>query len=129
MGLKDTVQDAIASAFVALDDMAQYIPYHSIGIIEYEPNSGDNTEEGGTDYQVWAIPLEYSLYEVDGEVIKPEDKKIILKGDGIQFTPKNEDTLELDSVVYRIVNVKSDPAKATWTVQGRPYHEDTITTI
>lgn len=129
MGLMDTIQDAVASAFTALDDMAQYVSYHSIGIVHYEPNSGENIEEGGTDYQVWVVPLEYSLYEVDGEVIKPEDKKIMIKGDAIPFTPKNEDTLEIDSIVYRVVNVKTDPAKAAWTVQGRPYHEDTITAI
>lgn len=129
MGLKETIQNAVSSAFVALDDLAAYVPYHSIGVINYDPNAGTNIEEGGYDYQVWAIKLEYEIDKIDGEVILPTDYKVMLKGEDIPFTPKPEDTIEIENIVYRVINPIADPAKATWTLQVRPFYEATITAI
>jgi len=129
MGLKDVIQTAVVSAFTAVDDLAETIPYHSIGIVDYDPNAGTNIEKGGYDYEIDAIKLEFEADKIDNEIILPTDYRILLKGKDIEFTPKPEDTLEIDNVVYRVLNQTADPAKATWDLHVRPFYEDSISTI
>ena len=130
MGFKDLIKNAAGAAFPAFGDLNQYIPYHSIGIVEYSPSAADlQIEDGGNDYMVYAIRSNYDRKYIDNESIMPIDQKVFVKGKDLEFTPKINDTLEMDDVIWQVISVRVDSADAVWELQVRPTDEGTIDVI
>lgn len=75
-----------------------------------------------TNYSCRGFKESYELSEIDGTEVLRKDVKIVLLGKSIAggtVTPSKDDYVTIDGTKYRLVAVDSDPAKATWTCQGR----------
>lgn len=75
-----------------------------------------------TDYTCKGFVEDYTDKQMDGSIIQSGDRKIILIGDSIQsgVVPDVNDTITIEDRAYKIVGpIKRDPAKATYTCQGR----------
>jgi hypothetical protein len=59
--------------------------------------------------------------EVDGTLIKTGDRKIVILGGSLpdDIDPTTNDTVTIEGVIWRIIQVTRDPAAATFTCQGR----------
>lgn len=129
MGLKATIQKAVSKVYPALDDVVTNVAYHSIGLSGYDPVAGTQVEEGGEDYEVDILVEDYDIRYIDNRDILPTDKKVMIAGYELDFTPKPHDTLDIDSVVWEVITVTTDPAEATWTLQVRIGHEGSIDSV
>ena len=126
MGLKGKIQKSISKIFPALDDMVENVAYHSAGLSGYDPVASTQVEEGGEDYEVDILVSDYDIRYIDNRDILPTDKKAIISGYELEFTPKPHDTIDIDSMVWEVIHVSTDPAEAVWTLQIRIGHEGSI---
>ena len=62
---------------------------------------------------------EYSNYERENSTIETGDRKIFLLAEDLGTTPKVGDEVTIEGETFRAIDVKPDPAKATYTIQGR----------
>lgn len=77
----------------------------------FDPAAGTVTGSTNTDYTITAALFDYGLKEsgatlADGTVIKAGDKQIYVAASGLAVAPAITDTLIINSVTYRIANVK-----------------------
>jgi hypothetical protein len=78
----------------------------------FDANAGTVTGSSDTDYTITATLFDYSLKDsgaslADGTVIQAGDKQIYAAASGLDVTPLTTDTLIINSITYKIVNVKS----------------------
>lgn len=118
MGLRSTIDKAVGTAFKAAGDIPKTLTYHSITIGAYNPATGTTSTTTAT-HSVQYIRQDYSAIEIDGEVVKPYDKRVILRQSTLPVTPKLTDTVVIDAVTWNVVNFEQDPAGATWVLQLR----------
>lgn len=65
---------------------------------------------------------EYLAREIDGTIVQTGDRKILLLGKSIKsgtVVPATGDKIKIEGVVYRILDIKRDPAAATYVCQAR----------
>lgn len=81
--------------------------------------AGTNPTE--TDYTVNGFVDVYKDFVIDGNRIKNGDRKIILLGDSFPtgVEPEPDDKVTAEGVKRTIINVKRDPAGATFECQSR----------
>jgi hypothetical protein len=77
----------------------------------FDANAGTVTGSSNTDYAITAALFDYSLKESgasleDGTVIKAGDKQIYVAASGLAVTPVITDLLIINSITYRMANVK-----------------------
>lgn len=118
MGLRTTIDKAVGTAFKAAGDIPIAVTYNSITIGAYNPATG-TTSTTTASHPVEAIRDDYKAYEIDGEAIKPFDKRILIRQSKLPVTPKLTDTVVIDAVTWNVVNFEQDPAGATWILQLR----------
>jgi hypothetical protein len=67
-----------------------------------------------------AFVLNFRDREVDGVTIKTGDRKILFATlDAPSLCPEIDDKVIIEDIHYKVVTVKTDPVKATWTLQVR----------
>lgn len=62
---------------------------------------------------------DYAAREVDGTLVQANDRKVTVLAKTLAVTPVPEDKITISGATYRVISVKSDPAQATFTMQGR----------
>lgn len=68
----------------------------------WNPSTGTVTT---TDYPATAVITEYAAREIDGTLIRREDRRVQLSTEGLNITPTTADALIVGSDVLAIVNV------------------------
>lgn len=128
MGLRDTVRRAAVTAVTATGDIAVTVTYIEVR----EQESGYDTETGAVTKVEIAHPDvdvifdQYSSREVDGEVIKPKDVRILLPSLNLPtgVRPKKGDRVQkADGEQWRVVDLNTDPVEALWEMQSRIFDE------
>ena len=122
MGLRETIQSAVVTAFSAVGNIAEDVTYRrkKRDEIIYSEATGSVTEvfEGYPDTSV--IFTDYEQKEVDGDNIKSTDKKVLLPGSSIDFEPKQDDQIvKSDGEVWDIKGAETDPVQGLWILQAR----------
>ncbi len=95
---------------------------HSIAIgtrTAGDPTAGTNPTT--TDHACRGIQDDYNENEIDGDLVRVGDRKILLIGNSIAelVVPKPNDEVTIEGRRYTVVRVKRDPAAATYLCQGR----------
>lgn len=120
MGLQDTFKTAAQTIVAAFGDVAVSTNYESISSTTYNASAGTNAAVYATVGGVSVIFDVFSLKEIDGENIRAEDKKALIPANSIAaVTPSTDDRIIQAGVVWRVMNVETDPAGALWTLQVR----------
>jgi hypothetical protein len=120
MSLKDTIQDAVESAFEALDDVPESCTYTQTTSSTYAPATGVDTPATNTQTGVPVVFDVYSTRDIDGERIRASDQKALIAANDIVVTPKVEDTItRADGTIWTVEEVATDPATAMWELRVR----------
>lgn len=118
MGLRATIAAAAASAFGAVGDLPVTVTLTRTANT-YDATTGA-AATAATTYSTSAILTSFALKEADGIVVLSEDKKAIIRQSSLSVTPRVTDTLiDAAGKVHQVVNVRQDPAGATWTLHIR----------
>jgi hypothetical protein len=93
---------------------------------ERDPNRLTGGRQGGTGavHTFRGIEETYTTFEIDGELIRLDDRKFLITALSItpSVIPSVGMLIALDQSpdkLYRVLRVKRDPASATFTCQGR----------
>lgn len=62
----------------------------------------------------------YSTYTEAARHLQPSDRKVLILAATLGSTPQLNDRVELRGEVFTVGRVDSDPAQATWVLQGHP---------
>lgn len=119
MGLKEIVQNAALSAFNSIGNLKETVTYKARTSSGYTPGSGPT---GGTSsYTVTkAVFIDYKSNEIDGEVIRANDRRLLILASDLAVTPKTDDWVErTGGEIWVIKNIGIDPAQAVWDLQTR----------
>lgn len=118
MGLKAAIANGVAAAFKAIGDIVQSGTYRR-SVSVYNPATGTNTVTN-TDYTVPVVLTSFNNVEIDRVVILAYDRKAIIQSKDLSLTPNiSTDKMIVSGKTYNIIQVKQDPALATWTLQLR----------
>lgn len=120
MGLRDAVQSAVKSAVAATGDIAVSTNYEVMASATYDASAGTYTAARSTVAGVSIIFDEFKIMEVDGETVKPEDKKALVPAKSIStVTPDVNDRIFESGVVWNVQGVRLDPAGALYELHVR----------
>ena len=121
MGLRDEIQTEVGLAFN--DDLADAV--QTIIVVDnknsiYNPTTGDYSESGLT-YSTRGVMSSYTQLEIrnSGGAIDITDNKVLILTNEISVILRTDYLLRIGSLEYRILKIKLDPAKATYTLQVR----------
>lgn len=117
MGLKSTFQNAAQSIISAFGDVSYTnLAYHSLGTFGYDPATGGNTESGGSDVTITAIPDAVSSRDVQDRDILMTDQKLLVANKDISVTPKVGDYTTIDGNRWNVLDWITDPAEALYEI-------------
>jgi hypothetical protein len=119
-GLKEAFKNAAAAAFAAADDVKESVVLRSKASSNptYNPTT-DAVTDSYTDYTVNSIPSGYDTREINNQTILDTDEKVKILVADLSVTPKRNDLVVRDSVIWEVISVHKDPADAVWTLQIR----------
>ena len=119
MSLKSTISNAVNAAMNALGDIPVTATFTDVAPGTFDPESGAYSGGSETNHSVSAIFSQYKIERIDGTVIQQGDAKLTLRQADLAITPALGDKVSINGVSYSILNISSDPANATWTLQLR----------
>ena len=121
MGLRSTIQKAAKSAVAATGDIAVSTNYHSLSsTLTYDASAGTNTVSYSTVAGVSVTFEVFSLSQIDGQNIQPEDKRALVPAKSISsITPKVNDQIKQSGQTWEVQGVRVGPAGALWDLQIR----------
>lgn len=118
MSWVDLIQKQVAGAFEILDDLRTEVTYIEESSAEYSPATG--SVGTSVTYSVQnCIVTTYSVRDVNGTTVQINDRKVIMEASNLSFTPTSHGKLLFNGSTYSIVNVRRDPAGATFILQAR----------
>lgn len=86
----------------------------------YDPISGGVVPGTPVDHTARGFLSSFSTLEFQAGLVEAGDIKITLLAAGLAVEPSPAaDTILHDGRTFTIISVKSDPARATWTIQAR----------
>ena len=119
MGLKALIADAVAKAFVALDDIPRPMTYVATTESTYDPATGVYTPNESS-YVILGILDMFETREVDGQQIKAFDRKLLIRQAALPIMPTLNDRVEVeDGSQWQVLGVNEDPAEVTWELHLR----------
>lgn len=77
------------------------------------------TVTGQSTFTCKAIVNTYSNFYRLNELVKAEDRRIIILAQSLSTTPVVGDRVTIRGQTFKVLNVTTDPALATWELQGR----------
>ena len=120
MGLRETIQAAANSAIKATGNIAVSTTYQSFASTTYNASSGVQVTTRSTTGNVSVIFDAFRLEQIDGQNIKPEDKKALVAQKQIPgVTPGVNDRITEGTTIWEVQGVRVDPAGALWELQVR----------
>lgn len=122
MGLRNVAQKAAQSGIKAIGDLAVDAKYRSFDSSTMNATTGKPVlrYHDYEDIKVTFANIHQRL--VDGEHIRPEDRRVLIAKLDLSPTPKVRDVIERNSdrSTFEVKNVNTDPAEALWDLQVRP---------
>lgn len=83
-----------------------------------DPTAGNRATEKS--YKGRGFLDDYKDYQIDETTIRRGDRKILVTGSSLNgIVPSAGDSIIAEGITFSIINVKRDPAAATYTCQGR----------
>lgn len=127
MGMRDEIQQELAAAFDAEDELADAVNTFTCSrkaLISSNPATGEDV------FQELAYSGRGVLFgSWEKDLVRPSDylasdaKAVLLRNevlsDGAEIEPQVNDEWLINSEYYRVVSYGSDPSKSVWTVQLR----------
>lgn len=102
-GLRDIVLGAIYTAFGAIDDLKTTVVYIRKAKT-YDPSTGDMVGSD-TPYTITnAAVVQFKNKEIDGDIVKTNDCKVLFPGDSLTFDPDLADTMTFNGKTWNIKN-------------------------
>ena len=91
---------------------------------EYSPTAGTDSDDGVERHDAWgAAPTEYGIEQIDNEIVKAGDVRVVLNAAGLSIEPQPDtDTLVIGGVAWSIVRVRqirSEDEVVSYEVQAR----------
>ena len=100
--------------------------FFDITFTKVEPGTRTGDLTGGTnptttEHTVKGFEDSYNERQIDGTIVQRGDRKILVLGSTLPsgIEPEPNDELALANKTWRVVNVNSDPARATYECQSR----------
>lgn len=62
---------------------------------------------------------DYSDFALTNSNILSGDRKVVVLADSLEITPGTSDLVRVRGQTFSVLNVATDPAEATWTLQAR----------
>ena len=121
MGLREAFKSAAVAAISGFGNTATFATFIVNGSRNYNPTTGVASATDDS-YQITMIFANYSVTEMDDQVIKLTDIKGLVAGkalDDLSITPTVGDQIQKNNVTREIVNFTKDPAEALYTFQLR----------
>jgi hypothetical protein len=121
VGIRETFQKGAKTVITAFGNVAvstNYVAIASTGA--YNASAGTVTVARTTVGGVKVIFDVFTIQEMDGADIRPEDKKALIAGKDLStITPSVEDSIVEGGVEWNVVRVFLDPAGALYQFQVR----------
>lgn len=108
MSLATVFNNAAKTALDAVGDLKVAFGFVSKGTPTYDPSTGTYTSTDITD-SLEGVLYDFENREVDGEVVKRGDSKILIKQADIAQPERNYDSVTQGSKTWDIVSVQSVP--------------------
>lgn len=113
MGLKSTLNAAVAKAFDTIGDEAddgllKLVTYNAITIGAYDPVADDLTTSS-VSYPINVVDTTQKTTEQDWTVVVRESRKLIIEAADLGFKPSTKDTITLDGEDWNIMKVNGVP--------------------
>lgn len=120
MGLRSVLANAALTTVRATGDIAVSANYEAFASASYNASTDTQTATYTTT-AVTVIFTNFSIREIDGQMVKPEDKKALLPSTSLASAPTANDRITTDASanVWQVVGIRSDPADALYTLQVR----------
>jgi hypothetical protein len=119
MSLAADIRAIVADAMTAFDDLQVTVTLtHQTGAGTYDPATGE-TAGGTATYTPRAVLGSYRTFEIDGQNIRPNDKKVLIAANDLAVTPGVDDAVTISGETWVVVDVKTDPASAMWVLRVR----------
>jgi hypothetical protein len=124
MGLRDAILSAVSSAITATGDIAESITYIATSKGEYDVYTGQNIATD-TSYTINAI-VSFDDNTVSGKGSSDMSDSgftgeitVLFASKGLAFTPKTDDKINRNSVMYVVRDIKKDPVGASYSLKLR----------
>lgn len=117
--LRATVLSGVATAFTAIGDIATALTIKRVTPGVYDQNTGKTGAPTTADHACAAVVSRYKQSEIDGTVVKATDHKVLVRQEALPISPTTTDRAVIGGQTYAILDVRSDAASATWTLQVR----------
>lgn len=118
MSLTSTIKSSVASAFTALGDIPKQVVISRVVTGEYDTYLG-SFESSSIDITIdKAIVTSYNDSELSENVLAT-DSKVIIKQSDITSSFSTSDSMIIDNITYKVMNVEQDPASSIWVIQVR----------
>ena len=120
MGLSSTVQNAVYNAInKTVGDLGSTVTFSKLSAPSYNVTTGSATATT-TNHTVKVIVQPFTEEELTStDNISTEDLRLLLPKKGLTFTPEIDDTITFNSLTYKIIRVRLDPAEALFDIQMR----------
>jgi len=120
MGLAEVIKKAAQTSLKVIGNAAVEATYHSLGTFTVTPATGDTVEIDGFDQEdVKMAFVKYKDSEIDNSSIIRTDRKILIAAEDLTATPKKNDYIDNDDIIWVIKDVEKDIVGALWILQGR----------
>lgn len=118
MGLRSDLQSDIAAAFD--DDLADGVSTFVLRKVTSTFNTATNsTSETTADTSSRGVFLRYRTRELKDSDIEPKTYYLIVLQNELAVIPEIDDLVIVESTIYKVFDIKKDPAKATWVIRCR----------
>lgn len=118
MGLRELIRQNVQAGLALTGNIREDATYRAAGTPGYSATTGTVTT-GTTNYAIKALFASYAKQEIDGDRIRPEDKKCLVAGVDLAVTPGLNDTVQQGSTVWSVVGVQGIPTDGLWILQLR----------
>lgn len=122
MGLKNTLRNAVLTAFDALDDIPQKVTYQSVSATPVRDLDTGTFTRPSTPYILPKVVFtSFKSRERDkNPAIELEDVKVLFPRSDLPVKPKVQDTLiDAEGTFWEVIDFKTDPAGVLATLQAR----------
>lgn len=120
MSLRTAIQQAIQAGMNAMGDIQETSTYTNVTANTYNATTGVSTPTKTSYTGVKIVFDRYSVLEIDGDAVRPEDLKALVAKRNLTPTPSLNDYITRgDGTVWVVVAVATDPVTAMWELQIR----------
>lgn len=120
MGLRDTFQNLATTVVAAFGDVAESGTYLAFSSTAYNASTGATTTVFSSVEAVSVILTDFSVRDVDGDVVRATDKKALIAAQALPgASPGPKDRIILSGVTWNVRKASLDPAGALHVLQIR----------